>query len=373
MTANITANADGTYKIIMDGISTIFTPTTGLTGYNRVNHTAYGNITILEDSDLLCNLSICDLTLAQFDYRPSIGGNSLYAAIFGLCVLMNIFYGIRYRTWGYMAAMLLGMSGEVVGYIGRILLWQNPFDPTGNNFLIYLVCLTIAPAFLSAGIYLCLARIVVVYGEHLSRFRPGTYTLIFCGCDLLSLILQAAGGGIASNADTQADDQLGINIMLAGLSTQVASILLFAVLCAEFAWRLYKNPQSWSMEHVALFESRKFKTFLCGLCVATLAIFIRSVFRVAELSQGFHGSLANNEISFMILEGAMIAIASLCLTILHPGAAFQGVWDLANFKFRKSKGSTEDKEMQSVEGRSTKERGDSIIVEERTPNEGLAV
>jgi hypothetical protein len=37
----------------------------------------------------------------------------------------------------------------------------------------------------------------------------------------------------------------------------------------------------------------------------------------------------------MILEGCMIIIASGCLTVLHPGTAFQGFWDEVNFTFRK--------------------------------------
>lgn len=237
--------------------------------------------------------------------------------------------------------MFFGLVGEIIGYTGRLLLNQNPFDPTGNDFLIYLVDLTIAPAFLSAAVYLCLARIVVVYGAHLSRFRPRTYTLIFCGFDLFSLILQAAGGGIASSATTASMDQVGINVMIAGLSFQVFSLALFATCCADFALRLYRNPSSWSAKHKSLYESWLFKAFLAGLCLATLTIFIRSAFRVAELSGGFHGPLANNEISFMILEGAMIVIAATCLTVFHPGIAFQGVWHEADFSFRSRKGDVE--------------------------------
>jgi hypothetical protein len=66
----------------------------------------------------------------------------------------------------------------------------------------YLVTLTIAPAFLSAAVYLRLARIVVVYGEERRRFRPRTYKIMFCSCDFLALLLRAAGGAIASTANT---------------------------------------------------------------------------------------------------------------------------------------------------------------------------
>jgi hypothetical protein len=350
MSSNITINPNGTLTVPFNGVQALFIPTDGITGFNRDNNTGYGNITLLENHDALCNITTCDLTLAHFDYIPSLGGNALYAAIFSIYIIANLYLGIRHKAWGYMAAMFFGLVGEVIGYIGRILLNQNPFDPTGNNFLIYLVCLTIAPAFLSAAVYLCLARIVVVYGEHLSRFRPRTYTLIFCSCDVFSLILQAAGGGIASGATTQSQDQMGINIMIAGLSFQVFSLALFAACCAEFAFRLWKNPQSWSMEHARLYESKLFKAFLCGLCAATLTIFIRSCFRVAELSGGFHGPLANNEISFMILEGAMIVIATSCLTLLHPGVGFQGMWAAANFTFRTRKNGDVEKTVTPDEG-----------------------
>jgi hypothetical protein len=337
VSANYTVNANGTLNLFVKGRPTLFIPTDGLTGYNQFNNTGYGNLTLLEDQTL-CSLTNCDFTLATFDYRASLGGNSLYAAIFGIYLIVNIYLGLRHKTWGYMAAMCIGLTGEVIGYIARILLYINPFDPTGNDFLIYIVCLTISPALLSAAIYLCLARIVVVFGEDISRFRPRTYTLIFCTCDLFSLILQAAGGGMTSSATTYSQQQTGINIMLAGLSAQVVSLFIFSVMALEYAYRLYRNPTAWDRTHASLYQSKLFRAFLWGLAIATLTIFTRSTFRVAELSGGFHGSLANNQISFMILEGAMVTIACSCLTLLHPGISFQGHWRHANFKFRLGKG-----------------------------------
>ena len=59
-----------------------------------------------------------------------------------------------------------------------------------------------------------------------------------------------------------------------------------------------------------------------ALVVATLCIFIRSCFRVAELQGGFDSALANQQITYMILEGAMIIIATTALTVGHPGLVF---------------------------------------------------
>ena len=126
--------------------------------------------------------------------------------------------------------------------------------------------MTIGPAFLSAAIYLCLGRIVVVYGESISRLRPRTYTLIFVSFDFLSLVLQAAGGALTATANHDQPDtkQTGINIMIAGLSTQVASLAGFMILCAEYAWRVYKHPEKVNDSLVDLRRTFMWKAFLVG-------------------------------------------------------------------------------------------------------------
>ena len=73
---------------------------------------------------------------------------------------------------------------------------------------------------------------------------------------------------------------------------------------------------------------------LIALAFATLFILIRSCFRVAELSGGFGSALANDEVTFMVLEGGMVISATLALTILHPGKAFDGGWAKAGYRFR---------------------------------------
>lgn len=92
-----------------------------------------------------------------------------------------------------------------------------------------------------------------------------------------------------------------------------------------------------------------------GLFTATLAIYIRSVFRVAELWGGFDSSLANNEPIFMALEGGMLLLATTCQTISHPHFAFRGNWHVANFGMRKDKA-----------GKYTKPTEDNIELMSRT-------
>jgi len=51
----------------------------------------------------------------------------------------------------------------------------------------------------------------------------------------------------------------------------------------------------------------------------------------------------------MILEGAMIIIATSCLTFLHPGIVFAGAWNQLNFHFRSRKSANGEKNMDGVD------------------------
>src|SRR2546423_6329088 len=83
------------------------------------------------------------------------------------------------------------------------------------------------------------------------------------------------------------------------------------------------------------------KVYLTNLCLAlataTISILIRTCFRVAELHDGYGGSLANDEVLYMILEPVMIMIAVLALTIGHPGPILGTAWQANGFQLRKQK------------------------------------
>lgn len=331
----------------------------------------------------LCNYTTCPLDpFGQLYYRPSIGGNVLYLAIFVLGILIASGLSIKYKTWGYLVAIIGGAGLEIIGYIGRIMLWQDDFN--NNNFIIYLVGLTIGPAFFSAAIYLCLARIIAIYGTGLSWFTPRWITIFFVGSDLLSLILQAAGGAIASTANDHSTTQIGINLMIAGLSTQVVSMTAFVAVCSQLAWAVWRHPQRLNTDYQKMRHSKRFRLFLwceyhpspclrtsapfpdtvpytmqqptdrlltaIGIC--TFAILIRCSYRVAELSKGFNGSIANNEVEFMILDGMLMSITIILLTVAHPGLILGPMWQAGGFHLRKSQGKVMEKEGSAQEVRS---------------------
>ncbi|KAK6433954.1 Mitochondrial import inner membrane translocase subunit Tim17-A [Oleoguttula sp. CCFEE 5521] len=294
-----------------------------------------GNYTETKNWRDSCTKATCDLKYSYWGYLPSIAANSVFAALFGISLLGFLVQAAicRKRFWGFSFAMSAGSFLEVLGYIGRIVSFSNPFNE--NGFLIQIVCLTIAPAFYAAAIYFCLRSIVLTFGPANSRLPATWYPRIFIPCDVVSLLLQAGGGGWASIASHSGHSAAGGNhIMQAGLAFQVLTLLIFIILASDFTFKTYSRYMSlgsavaFDQTHNDLRKSRKFQLFLCALCFATLCIFTRSVYRVAELSEGWTGRLIKTQSYFIGLEGAIVSAGVLALNMFHPGFCFGEGWDM---------------------------------------------
>jgi hypothetical protein len=290
-----------------------------------------------------CTWELCGLDGAFFAYRPSRAANITFTVCFGVAMLAYLVLGIRAgKKWMYYTfSMVFGCALEVIGYVARILAYDDIYHDVRHTvllvlenqakiiqgpFLAQVICLTIAPAFLAAGIYLCLEHIVRAVGPKNSRIPPHLYPRIFIPCDVLSLILQAAGGGYASIMEQNDEDPvIGNHIMLAGLAWQVFTLLMFMLLAADFAMRTYFSRRKQKAQDQIL-PSRAvmtkiwmFRCFLVALSLATVLVFARCVYRVVELSQGWSGHLIGVERYFIVLEGAVVLAAVILLFMFYPG------------------------------------------------------
>jgi hypothetical protein len=106
-----------------------------------------------------CTVSVCPVELSVYGYRPSLAASGTLIALYGICMLVQIALGIRYKTWWFMACMVLGCIDEIIGYVGRILYWQNPWAQGG--FLIQIILITIGPVFFAGAIYVLLSQMYV--------------------------------------------------------------------------------------------------------------------------------------------------------------------------------------------------------------------
>ncbi|KAK2594937.1 Envelope glycoprotein [Conoideocrella luteorostrata] len=258
-----------------------------------------------------CNLQTCPVEWSIYGFRPSIGANAAFLALFILVGIAHGYLGFRWKSWGFMVGMLLGCLSEVIGYAGRIMLYNNPFSFVG--FMIQIVCLTIAPIFYTASIYVTLSKTIVYLGPELSRFKPALFYWIFIPFDVVCLILQAAGGAMSTNST--GDNKLGVNISMAGLALQVIVLTAFVVCFADYMIRYVRSGRARSF-------GWRLNTFLSGVTASILLILARCAYRVAELKDGYNGELIREEVPFIILEGVFIVLAAVALCFGHPGLVF---------------------------------------------------
>ncbi|SMR51684.1 unnamed protein product [Zymoseptoria tritici ST99CH_3D1] len=267
----------------------------------------------------------CPVEATTYGYYPALSGNIALLVVFAITFFVQLFLGTRARLPAFTSVVAIGCMGEAIGYGGRLMLNENPWDDTG--FRIQIVCLILSPSFLAAGIYLTLKHIVLTLGPECSRLKPRLYTWIFISCDAFSIILQAAGGGVAASASADLVN-IGNRIIIAGIAFQVATMFICMCLALDFALRLGKKAKlskanGARLERVQTYATKPAFYFYLSLSgLAFLTIFIRSVYRLPEMAGGWGNPLMQREKEFLVLDGAMVAIAAVAMSIAHPGIFF---------------------------------------------------
>lgn len=123
--------------------------------------------------DSNCTLDLCPIEASVYSYRPSLPANIVFIALYAIAGLLHAYLGIRWRQWSFTGCILAGCLLEIAGYVGRIIMYGNPFDFIGfmtqigellsrlspsDHVLTVLVFITSGPVFYTAAIYITLSK-----------------------------------------------------------------------------------------------------------------------------------------------------------------------------------------------------------------------
>ncbi|KAJ8080153.1 Envelope glycoprotein [Marasmius tenuissimus] len=260
-------------------------------------------------------------TRSFYGYRPTFYVCVLYIALFSITLGIHLRQMISSRYWFLGPTVLFGALLELIGWIGR--LWSNQNLSLRTPFVIQICCLIMGPTPLLAANFVIFGRLVSLLGTNYSRLRPNHYTYIFLGCDILSLLLQGAGGGIAAVAEPgEPALKFGTNLMITGIALQVAMMTTFSILVGEYILRyIHDKPlkgrsSASGGEHFPLDARRNVLLYAMGS--STFLLLIRGIYRLIELGGGWNSTIMHTEWLFNVFDAAVVFVAFVIWNVAHP-------------------------------------------------------
>ncbi|KAK6218845.1 RTA1 like protein [Colletotrichum tabaci] len=248
-----------------------------------------------------------DTPVIIYGYTPSFALAVLADVLFFLLLLVHTWQVVRHRSW-YFVTVPVGLLFEIVGYVARSLSARaNPYNLI--YFILNYFFIVTAPVFLAAGIYTVLSALIHRLGRGFSPLPPKVVLWFFVTSDVIATITQISGAALIGVKQSRREDPTTANnILLAGLAYQVFSIGCFVITTSVFLFRA---------RHAI--KEHRLTAFVAAFAAATLLIYLRTCFRLAETAEGLGGELYSNEVYFGVLEFAPVVLAVILLSVWHPG------------------------------------------------------
>lgn len=258
---------------------------------------------------------------SMYGYMPLMAPNAVGLALTGILFLFQTILGLYYRQWWFFVTWEIGVGFLVAGYALRI---RAHFDLLCDECYKAQFCFFIlAPAFIMAGVYYQMSKLATIYGLKFIKLKPMAYTGLFIACDVISIIIQAVGGGMSAGTNDDNTSEAGRWIVVAGIAFQCFSMGLFIVLFTWFLYDVYRAPASeYEPTHQKVRDRPLFKFLVPAVYICMAFVYTRSIYRLIELAQGWHGHLYLQEGYFLVLEGLMMILAISTMTIVYPGVVY---------------------------------------------------
>ena len=96
---------------------------------------------------------------------------------------------------------------------------------------------------------------------------------------------------------------IGTNLMIAGIVWQVATLIAFAGLVIDYVVRTCGVWDVVDDGAKRLLGKRRFRGFVGAVGVAFVTVFLRCIYRIAEMVGGWANPIMRDEVGFDIMEG----------------------------------------------------------------------
>ncbi|KAJ7591041.1 RTA1-like protein [Mycena floridula] len=254
-----------------------------------------------------------------------IANNALTAVAFALILLVafsQTWCMIKWPSAKWMMSMVIGAYTFATGLGLRFGLHSHP-ESKGIYIAEYLFVVLSPCAFIAAN-YVVLGRLAIhLQSEEFLLVSPRRITVIFVSSDIVTFLIQAAGGSLTISND-QNMRTIGSHLFLTGLALQLASFVLFTITYVVFLYRVYKTKPETFFKDSSKPWFVDWRALAFAISISCVGILIRSFYRTVELSEGYQGHLATTEAFFYALDTLPLFLATVVYVPFWPGRFIPG-------------------------------------------------
>ncbi|GME98587.1 unnamed protein product [Ambrosiozyma monospora] len=172
-----------------------------------------------------------------------------------------------------------------------------------------------------------------------SEFCPiknvSDYRIFFAILDFIAFIILLAGCGVAGDGGEHRS-VVGAHCIIAGLVIQLVIMIIFTVLASVFFFNMYSHSSKSSLKlddrYSKIRDTPYAGSVLFSILISIFLFYIRTIYRIVQMSGSFNSRLHRNETLLLVLDAAMVAISVVLLTIFYPGLPTQKMRDVKEKK-----------------------------------------
>jgi len=252
-----------------------------------------------------------NIPINYFGYNPNKEMELAVLILFCICTIGILIQNIWKKT-GFMTALVVGGIMEMISFAAMIYVTHNMSSMDG--YIIYLVCILVAPTVLAAGDYALAGHLMTRGRARVACFTPRVTKYLFLLCDIVAFFTQAVGAVIVGSAKTLDQIKSGANIVLGGLAISLTVFVVFGIFSFVLRKRILRNLEKDG-------EDTRWTRIFYVVFLNMLLLAIRGLYRVAEFQQKLATPPSNSlssESFFYGFDAMLMVVLMLSWFIFHP-------------------------------------------------------
>ncbi|EHK21678.1 uncharacterized protein TRIVIDRAFT_6014, partial [Trichoderma virens Gv29-8] len=263
---------------------------------------------------------------ANYGFYPRWEDNAAFAIAFGLTTCAHLAQAIVLKK-PFCWIIIMGALWECFCFILRTL---GAKDQQNSTYVTLSTLLFLLAPFLFPGInafaYMVVSRLIYfLHPKQAALGIPARWLAKgFVTADIISFVIQAAGGALMADQSSTENSNLGRKIYMAGVGVQLFFVLIFAVVVISFYRQVSCDIRTGILKN----RNRWIRPLILIIFLVLILIVVREriVFRFVEFSGGVSSSneVLRHEGYQLYLDGLPMLLALVSLNLVHPGIVLKG-------------------------------------------------